>query len=62
MNSAAAASMTRRRPKRSAARPAAKAPTAQPGSKALTVMPSHASLKSKVLFRPSCVPLMTPLS
>ena len=62
MNSAAAASITRLRPHRSAERPATKAPTAHPGSKALTVMPSQASLKLKVLLSPSWVPLMTPLS
>jgi len=45
MKSIAAASITRRRPHRSADLPAANAPTAQPGSKALTVMPSQASLK-----------------
>ncbi len=62
MNSIAAANITRRRPKRSADRPATNAPTAHPGSRALTVMPSHASLKLKVLLSPSWVPLMTPLS
>ena len=54
--------MTRRRPQRSAERPARNAPSAHPGSSALTVMPSHTSLNAKVLRKPSCVPLMTPLS
>ena len=53
MKSRAAATMTRRRPHTSANRPARNAPTAQPGSRALTVIPSHASLRAKVLRRPS---------
>jgi hypothetical protein len=61
-NSRAEMIITVRRPQTSARRPAAKAPMAQPIRMAPTVTPVPSSVSLKASFRPSWVPLMTPLS
>ncbi len=61
-NSRAAMIITVRRPQTSARRPAANAPNAQPIRMAPTFRPVPSLLRLKAFSRPSCVPLMTPLS
>ena len=61
-NSTAATISTERRPQRSPNRPAKNAPNAQPNSMDATSNPTPAELDWKACFKPSTVPLMTPLS
>src|SRR5687768_17077815 len=61
-NSTAEMINTVRRPHRSARRPAKNAPIAQPSSIEATSKPTPAELEWKACFRPSTVPLITPLS
>jgi len=62
MNSTAVTIRQARRPKRSARRPAKKAPAAQPSSIELTLNPVPALSDWRASWSPSTVPLMTPMS
>jgi hypothetical protein len=62
MKKTAATSSSVRRPNLSARRPAKKAPTAQPSSIEATLKPVPTLSDWKACWRPSTVPLMTPLS
>jgi hypothetical protein len=61
-NRAAAISITRTRPQRSASGPANQAPTAHPSSADETTNPSTTEFRSKVDSSASTVPLMTEVS
>ena len=62
MNNTAASIITLRRPMTSANLPARNAPAAQPSRIAPTFRPVPSLLRLNARSRPSCVPLITPLS